>query len=226
MSPKNLYGVIAVLLAGLIISSGFGAYYYYQYGQQSQIANHYVSDLSDAATQYNQLATQYNSALGLDNQTFALLAGTVGALNTSLPIYAQASSQLSGLWSSYLKLKPQSAHVYSADILLNFGNGTRLWYNNSQIQPGWNLFTATVVLTHGSVQAPFYPNLGGGEHFVSGIDGVSNSKTTFWFIWTYDKTSSWKFAQVGADQLPVYNGSIFAWTYCGADSSYNPTCKP
>jgi hypothetical protein len=218
VSPKNLYGVVAVLLAGLIISSSLGAYYYYQYGQQSQIANHYVSDLSDSATQYNQMVTQYNSALGLYNQTFALLAGTVGAVNTSLPIYAQASSQLSGLWSSYLKLKPQSTHVYSADILLNFGNGTRLWYNNSQIQPGWNLFTATVVMTRGNMQATWYPTFG--EHLVNAIDGLSGTKTNYWIVWTYNSTALWQKAQVGADLIPVNNGSVLAWTYCGQ------TCKP
>ena len=218
MSPKNLYGVVALLLAGLVISSSFGAYYYYQYGQESQIANHYVSDLSDAATQYNQMSSQYNAALGLYNQTLALLAGTVGAVNTSLPIYAQASSQLSGLWGSYLKLKPQSAHVFSADILLDFGNGTRLWYNNSQIQPGWNLYTATVVMTRGNMQATWYPAFG--EHLVNAIDGVSGTRTNYWSIWTYNSTTLWQKAQVGADLIPVYDGSVLGWTYCGQ------TCKP
>jgi hypothetical protein len=218
MSPKNLYGVVAVLLAALIISSSFGAYYYYQYGQQSAIGNHYVLDLSDAATQYNQLATQYNSALGSYNQSLALLAGTVGALNTSLPIYGQASSQLSGLWGSYLKLKPQSARVYSSDILVNFGNGTRHWYNNTQVQPGWSLYTATVVLTGGNMQATWYPAFG--EHLVSSIFGVAGTKTSYWIIWSYNSTALWQKAQVGADLIPVNNGSVLAWTYCGQ------TCKP
>jgi hypothetical protein len=218
MSPKTLYGVAAILLAGLIISSTFGVYYYSQFGQQAQIENHYVSELSDAATQNSQLASQLYSALSLYNQTLALLAGTVGAVNTSLPIYAQASSQLSGLWSSYLKLKPQSVHVYTADVLFNFGNGTRRWYNNSQIQPGWNLYTATVVLTGGNMQATWYPQFG--EHLVNGIGGVSSTKTSFWLVWTYNSTALWQQASVGADEIPVYNGSVLAWTLCGQ------TCKP
>jgi hypothetical protein len=39
-------------------------------------------------------------------------------------------------------------------------------------------------------------------------------------------TEEWQTAQVGADNLPVYNGSVFAWTYCGETPSYAPTCKP
>jgi hypothetical protein len=218
MSPKTLYGVIAVLLAGLIITSTFGVYYYNQFGQESQIQNHYASDLSDATTQFNQLASNYDSALSLYNQTLALLAGTVGAVNTSLPIYGQASAQLSGLWTSYLKLKPQSAHVYSADILFNFGNGTRLWHNGSQVQPGWNLYTETVVLTGGNMQATWYPTFG--EHLVNSIDGVSGTSTNYWLIWSYNSTASWQKASLGADLLPVYNGSVYAWTFCGK------TCQP
>jgi len=218
MSPKTLYGIAAILVAALIISSTFGAYYYYENSQQTQVANHYASDLSDSANQNNLLAAQLDTSLTLDNQTLSLLAGTVGALNTSLPIYAQASAQLSSLWASYLKLKPASVHVYSADILLNFGNGTRHWYNNTQVQPGWNFYTATIVLTNGNVQATWYPSFG--EHLVNAIDGVSSTKTSYWSLWTYNSTALWQQASVGADDIPVYNGSVLAWTYCGQ------TCQP
>ncbi len=216
--PSKAYGIAAILVAGLMISSSFGAYYYYEFGQQSKISGQYASDLSDANAQYNKLASQYDSALALSNQSLVLLAGTVGVVNTSLPIYTQASAQLSGLWSAYLKLKPQAAHVYSADILFNFGNGTRLWYNDSQVQPGWNLYTATVVLTRGNMQATWYPQFG--EHLVNGIDGVSSSKTSYWYVWTYNSTALWQKADVGADDIPVLNGSILAWTFCG------DACKP
>jgi hypothetical protein len=213
MSPKTVYGVVAVLLACLVITSTFGLYYYNQFGQESQMERHYVSDLADAAAQNSRLASRYDSAVSLYNQTLALLAGTVGVVNTSLPIYAQASSQLSGLWNGYLKLKPQSASVYSADILFNFGNGTRHWYNNTEVQPGWNLYTATVVLTGGDMQATWYPAFG--EHLVNSIGGVAGTETSYWLVWSYNSTALWQQASVGADLLPVYNGSVFAWTFCG-----------
>jgi hypothetical protein len=221
MNDKNLYGIVAILLVGLIATSSVGAYYYYQYGQQSENANNRASELARSTSQYNQLASQYDSALSLYNQTLSLLAGTAGAMNTSLPSYAQASAQLPGLWSAYLKLKPQSAHVYVADILVNFENGTARWYNNTQVQPGWNLYTTTLILPNSDVKATWYSSFG--EHLVNSIFGVANSKTSYWSIWTYNATASWQPANVGADLLPIYDGSVYGWTFCAEASK---TCKP
>ncbi len=224
MTSKSIYSVVAILAALLIISATVGAYYYYQFRQETQSKNRYIGELTTATSQYNQLASNYNSALSLYNKTFSLLVRAIAVVNTSQPIYKQASSELSQLWSSYLKLKPASSLLYTTNILFDFGNGTRHWYNSTAVQPGWNTYIATVVLTNGNLQAQWYPQYQ--EHFVSGIEGVSNSKTMFWFLWTYNKTASWQVAQVGADSLPVYNGSIFAWTFCGATPSYAPTCRP
>jgi len=228
LETRTTYGVVLVLVALLIISAISGIYYY-EFGQATQSKNQYVSELVTANSQYDKLASNYNSALSLDNKTLSLLAGTIAVVNTSLPIYKQTSGELSQLWSQYLSLKPAKSSLYSADILIDFGNGTSHWYNNTQVQPGWSLFTTTVVLTNGNLQAPLYYITGSGwEHFVSEIEGVSNSNSNnkYWWMCTYNRPGGWTTASVGADLLPVYNGSIFAWTYCGMSSSYAPTCTP
>lgn len=221
---KTLYGTALVLVALLIVSTAGGVYYYYEYGQATQSKDRYVGELVSATGQYNRLASDYNSSLALDNETLSLLVGTVAAINTSLPIYKQASAELSSLWSRYVSLNPPKGSLYSADILVDFGNGTSRWYNDTQVQPGWNMYVATVVLSGGNLQAQWYPEYQ--EHFISGIDGISNSGSTDWFLWTFNGTSGWQVAQVGPDALPVYNASVFAWTYCGETPSYAPTCTP
>ncbi len=226
LATRTIYVFALVLVALLIISTTAGVYYYYEYGQATQSKDQYVSELTAATSQYDRLVSNYDASLSLYNQTFSLLVGTIAAVNTSLPIYQQASAELSQLWSRYLSLKPLSSSLYATDILVDFGNGTLHWYNNTEVQPGWNMYTATVVLSHGDLQAQLYYFPSGSEHYVSGIDGLSNSKTMFWFLWTYKETASWQTAQVGADDLPVYNGSVFAWTYCGETASYAPTCSP
>ncbi len=215
---------VVVLIALLIISSSLGAFYLYQLGEETQSKNQYIDELKAANDNYNQLASNYNSALTLYNETFSLLVRAIAVVNTSQPVYQQASAELSRLWNGYLKLKPASGSLYTANILLDLGNGTRRWYNNTQVQPGWNLYIVTVVLTDGNLQAQWYPQYQ--EHFISGIEGVSNSKTEFWWLWTYNETAGWKTAQVGADLLPVYDGSRFAWTYCVSTPDFMPTCKP
>jgi hypothetical protein len=108
--------------------------------------------------------------------------------------------------------------VLESNLLIDFGNGTHHWYNGTQVQPGWNLYTLTLAVTNGMVNATCCAF---GSHFVTGIDGVQDapSKDKAWFNWTYNKTSLWQTASVGADQIGVYNDSVFAWTYC----SYNPS---
>ncbi len=224
MATKTIYGFAVTLVALLVVSATVGAYYYYQYQQATKSTNRYVDELTTATSQYDRLAASYNSSLSLENETLSLLVATISAVNTSLPVYQQASAQLSPLWAHYLALKPALSSIYTADIMIDFGNGTRAWYNGTQVQPGWNVFTETVVLTGGDLQAQWYPQYQ--EHLVSGIDGVSNSQAKAWFLWTYNGTSSWELAQVGADQLPVYNGSTFAWTFCGETPSYAPDCTP
>ncbi len=224
MATRAIYGVAVTLVALLIISATAGAYYYYEYQQAAQSKSQYVSELRTEASQYDGLASNYNSSLSLYNETFALLAGAIAVVNTSLPIYQQASSQLSQLWGRYLSLKPASNSLYAADVLIDFGNGTRLWYNGTQVQPGWNTYVETVVLTRGDLQAQWYPDYQ--EHLVSGIDGVSDSQTMGWFLWTYNESASWQTSPIGADLLPVYNGSVIAWTYCGETASYAPECTP
>lgn len=218
------YGVTLVLVALLVISVVAGIFWYYEYEQVSQSKNQYQGELTSATSQYDRLASNYNTSLSLDNKTLSLLVGAIAVVNTSLPIYDQASAELSQLWSQYLSLKPARSSLYAADVLFDFGNGTRRWYNGTQVQPGWNMYVTTVVLSGGTLQAQWYPQYH--EHFVLGIDGIPNAKGVYWFLWTYNSTASWQVAQVGADLEPVYNGSVFAWTYCGENASYAPTCTP
>jgi hypothetical protein len=116
--------------------------------------------------------------------------------------------------------------VLTSDILIDFGNGTGHWYNGTQVQPGWNLYTVTLAVTNGNVNATCCAF---GSHFVTGIDGVQNlpSEDKSWFNWTYNSTSLWQLANAGADQIQVFNGSVFGWTYCAYDpNTYAPNCSP
>jgi hypothetical protein len=115
-------------------------------------------------------------------------------------------------------------------ILIDFGNGTLRWSNDTQVPTGANTYVATVIATHGAVNATLYPPLTPGqsaEHFVTGIYNVPQTPQKSWFIWTYNDTARWQVAQVGPDALVASNGSIFAWTFCGYNAqTYVPSCTP
>ena len=148
----------------------------------------------------------------------------VGVLSTFAIVDYARNRHRATRWREYLVLKPASTELQQDSVLVDFGNGTRSWYNNTQLQPGWNLYIETVVLMKGNVVAQWFPQYG--SHLVSGIGGAGSTSTKYWFIWTYDKTQGWQQAQVGADQLQTQDGSVFAWTLCAVDQNFQPNCKP
>ena len=215
------------LLALLVVSGTVAAYFYAQYNAQVTSSNQYLKDLQAADSKFNETATNYDTLLSQYNLSVSLLSKSVAQLNTSSPVYIQASTDLAALWKTYLQLRPEKAALFSANVVVDFGNGTKTWYNDTSVQPGWNLYVLTLILTSGRMDAQWYPQYG--EHLVTGIDGLANSATLnrAWFFWSWNATAKWQSPLVGADDLNVYNGSDFAWTYCRYDpSTFVPLCTP
>ncbi len=108
---------------------------------------------------------------------------------------------------------------YSTDILVDYGNGTKKWYNETRVAIGSNLFNATLQSTGGSVEYSSHPQLG---IFVTGINGLSSSKSgqqsKWWSVWRWDKGSrGWVLSDVGAAQLLLHENDIVAWKFVSAN---------
>jgi hypothetical protein len=104
---------------------------------------------------------------------------------------------------------------YSLDMLINYGNGTRIWYNGSRIPIGYNLYNATILLTQGDMKATYYPQFQ--AHFIEAINGVggdSDKVSWSWIAWRFDKSlERWEPYEVSADQVVLGNGDTIAWHY-------------
>ena len=146
-----------------------------------------------------------------------LIVSSVGGL------YYLKYSQVSSDNSIYLKQLDQLSVKYTSNILIDYGNGTHTWYNDTSLEPGSNVYAATVLVTDGNVNATCCEF---GSHFVTGIGGVQSTGSESWWLWTYNETASWQTAQLGPDEITVLDGSVFAWTFCGMTSTYAPTCTP
>ncbi len=233
VSRGTFYGVVAVLVALLIVSSTAALIFYTQLQQKSGDSAQYQHELGVALTRYRSLASSYSTAIKDYKVTIGLLSDALANLNTSSPSYLNASAALTSLWGSYLSLARQNGSspvIYEVDMLVDYGNGSRHWYNDTAVQPGWRGYVVTLVLLDGRVQASFYPPgyFGAGqpgEHFVTGINGVGGTSSKSWFVWT-NQAGGWQLAPTGVDQIDVRNGTMIAWTLCGYDASFNPTCKP
>ena len=222
-SRGALYMVVVAAVALLLITATVAGYYYVQASVASSNDSQLTSELKGANANYSTLASNFNLLLTEYNQSIYLLSSSIAAMNTSLPAFKQASAQLSALWAVYQGLSPAKSLLHN-DVYFDFGNGTQKWYNDTAINAGWNLYIETVVLMSGGVVGEWYPAYG--EHLITAIGGVSDSNTQYWFLWTYGGASGWQSAQVGADLVMATSGSVYAWTYCGADANFNPTCTP
>ena len=225
-SNRILTGIIVLLVALLFVTSAVAALYYGRYQNQTSETDSYVKELKTALVEYNQLSSSYDSSLAGFNRTIALLTNALSNLNNSTPAYLEGSQALGTLWNQYLALASKNGTTperYLANMLLDFGNGTTRSFTGEAIQPGWNVYIATLAILNGSVQATWNPVYQ--EHYVTAIDGVSSGRTTAWFVWTLNGTN-WEEAPLGADLTPVYNGTSFAWTLCSYNQNGSPLCTP
>ncbi len=147
----------------------------------------------------------------------ALLVAVVVIVSSVAGFYFYQNSQTESANQAYARQLRQLNVQYTSAVLIDYGNGTKTWYNDTKVEPGWNLYVLTQIITNGHLNATYYPQYG--SHFVTAIYNVANTKNEYWLLWTYNSTSSWQMPQVGADQLQIYNGSVYAWTFCGSNCS-------
>jgi hypothetical protein len=106
-----------------------------------------------------------------------------------------------------------AASPISVNVLLNYGNGTLVWYNQTSVPTSWNFFNVTQLITKGNLGAVFFASFG--SHFVYSINGVGCPASNIfcdqaWGFWTLDGIC-WDLPFVGVDMIPVSQSTTVAW---------------
>ena len=113
---------------------------------------------------------------------------------------------------------------FSVDILFNYGNGTKIWHNDTRLPMGVNLYNVTVLVSDGKLDAAYYPEYQ--SHFIMSINGVGASDDPdklhwSWIAWFFDEgLGEWVSYDVSADMVYPKEGDILAW--CFEDMSNFP----
>jgi hypothetical protein len=128
--------------------------------------------------------------------------------------YVQYTQELAAN-STYVQQLKAANVTYNANLLLDYGNGTRTWFNNTKVLPGTNVYIETQIVTGGRINATWYPQYS--SHFVTAIFNVGSTSSLYWLLYTYNKTAAWQQAPVGPDGLQAYNNSVYVWIYCGSN---------
>ncbi|MFQ6134847.1 MAG: hypothetical protein ACE5KU_03410 [Nitrososphaerales archaeon] len=144
---------------------------------------------------------------------------------TSLLLYSQLSATEEKYANTIESLDKLS---YSIDLLMNYGNGTKIWRNNTRIPIGFNLYNVTVLITEGRMEATYYTQFQ--SHFINSIDGVGGAEdpdkiTWAWIAWHFNEASErWEAYDVSADMVFPRDGDKIAWYY--QDISKYPDYEP
>ena len=123
-------------------------------------------------------------------------------------------AQYDAYQNEYESLASEMESILLVNILVSYGNGTEIWYNNTAPPLGSTAFKATLAIADVKYTES---ELG---IFVTSINGVVGNSTHFWLYWGWDgETSEWIFPDVGASEYILDRGDTIAWTYV---SEYPP----
>jgi len=95
------------------------------------------------------------------------------------------------------------------NILIDYGNGTRKWYNNTLVPREASLFLATKIIA--SVESITYPEMG---EFVTSINGVGGDPGRYWiwYIWNQNE-GKWDWGPVACDKYILQDSDTVMWRY-------------
>lgn len=138
--------------------------------------------------------------------TFATLAILVwAALTTSLFGYFYLRFQ------EYVNLSREyEAVTMRVNIVIDYGNETKVWYNNTLVPLGATLLNATDTVA--DVQSTYWPQYQ--AVFVDAINGIPTTETHWWW-WKYwdAEVKEWKDGEKGADIYKLKPQETVMWQY-------------
>ncbi len=112
-----------------------------------------------------------------------------------------------------------------ADVLVDFGNGTRIWFNTT-VPHDWNYYNVTYKVTEGDMSATWF-GYTIRSHFIYKIFGFGCDPdqlvcSGYWSLWVWNNTGyCWNYSNEGVDLLQVSTVGIIAWHFSNYDGS-NP----
>ena len=99
---------------------------------------------------------------------------------------------------------------FSVNLAVDYGNGTRAWYNATTIPVGATVYNATKRV------AAVEPDPQVGPSFIIAINGLrqDESQSMYWIWWIWDQTThSWTLGPVANNEYVLSDGQTVIWYY-------------
>jgi len=136
-----------------------------------------------------------------------------GALLCALIVSSYFGLYYSAEYTKYQQLyqdtlKELAKHTIFVNMLIDYGNGTRLWYNNTRIPVGATLFNATKMIAEIEYEKYEW------GIFITAINTVRGDQSHFWLWHIWDSAKKqWEPGPVGADAFILRDGDTVSWAY-------------
>jgi len=105
-------------------------------------------------------------------------------------------------------LKTMQSLIIKVNVLINYGNGTKEWHNDTLVPVGATVFNAT------SAVAEVDYTLYGEDAMINSINGMQYTQDAGWIWWIWDpSTSQWKPTLEAANKHVLVDGETIGWNY-------------
>jgi hypothetical protein len=157
---------------------------------------------------YNQIESDYETLLERDNVTKTDFGSLLNRYYGLLLLSALREQQLS----------VSEAATLTANIEIDYGNGTVEWHNETNISAGSALFELTQELA--TIKYSFYAFNEPGHVLVDSINNVKTYTDSsyawgyswIWYYWS-NNGRKWVSGPTGCDAWFIENGGIYKWNY-------------
>jgi hypothetical protein len=197
-SNKTVQLFALLFLCTTIVSSSLSVYYYYQFSESKKTIKEVRSQLDQRDRALENLSEEVSGI----QQRLEDLRSQYEDLQES-----ETSGNDSGdINSTLMEIREEIDQFNIAvNILIDYGNGTSQWFNETEVQLGSTLFNATDSIA--DVEYTLF-ELG---VFVDSINGVGKDQGGWW-IWYYYE-DDWEYGPVGSNQWILKDGETLFWKY-------------
>jgi len=140
---------------------------------------------------------------------------TLAFATLAISVWAALTTSLLGYYYLRFQEYVDLSHEYEAvtmriNIVIDYGNGTKVWYNNTLVPLGATLLNATETVAN--VQSTPWPEYQ--AVFIDAINDVPTTETHFWWWKCWDRdVHEWKDGEIGADIYRLKPKETVMWQY-------------
>ena len=140
------------------------------------------------------------------NGKFVVITGTIFIILLSLIGFFVYENQL----NSYSNNGNSVNEVIQINLIINLGNGTILYYNNTSVSNNASMLEITKNTVNEQIDVQYYPEFD--AYFVNEILGVRGNNKFAWSAWSFS-CCKWSLLDIGSNLFYPKEGQTIAWYY-------------